>query len=89
MFQSLVPSRWRLSPLFSQGAQILFFPAPISYLGERYLPAAGFPTERFRQGPEMISRGHSMSRIIESWLGRYYSSGLPSRVLEKKDVEEG
>jgi hypothetical protein len=46
MFPSLVPSRWRLSPLFYEGAQILFFPAPISCLGERYLPAAGFPTEQ-------------------------------------------
>src|SRR3984885_3019742 len=33
------PSGWRLSPLFSQDDQILFFPAPISYLGERHFPS--------------------------------------------------
>ena len=32
-----LPSGWRLSPLFHEGAQILFFPAPISHLGERYI----------------------------------------------------
>src|ERR1700735_2019159 len=35
-----LPLRRRLSPVFYEGAQILFFPAPISCLGERYLPAA-------------------------------------------------
>jgi hypothetical protein len=39
------PSRWRLSPLFSQDGQILFFSAPISYLGERYLPAVSISLE--------------------------------------------
>jgi hypothetical protein len=39
------PSRWRLSPLFDEGGQILFFPAPISYLGERYFAGCWFPYE--------------------------------------------
>jgi hypothetical protein len=32
---------------------------------------------------------HSMSRNIGVLVGRYYSSGFPSRLLENKDVEEG
>ena len=35
MFPSLFQSWWRLSPLFSQDAQIFIFPAPISYLGDQ------------------------------------------------------
>jgi hypothetical protein len=34
MDPGIVQLWWRLSPLFSQGGQILFFPALISYLGE-------------------------------------------------------
>jgi hypothetical protein len=41
VFPSWFLSRWRLSPLFSQDAQNLFFPAPISCLGERHFPASG------------------------------------------------
>ena len=41
MFPSWFLSRWRLSPLFDEGAQILYFPAPISYLGDQHSPAAG------------------------------------------------
>ena len=35
------PRRRRLSPLFHEDDQIFIFPAPISYLGETYLPATG------------------------------------------------
>jgi hypothetical protein len=41
IFPSWFLSRWWLSPLFHEGGQILFFPAPISCLGEQDLPAAG------------------------------------------------
>jgi hypothetical protein len=61
------PLGWRLSPLFHEDAQILFFPAPISYLGERYV----FPQ---RMAPGTICRGarfpaHKDTRYVS--IGRY------------------
>ena len=50
MFPSLVSVGWRLSPLFYEDAQIVFFPAPISYLGEQYI------------FPQRMPPGHNLPR---------------------------
>jgi hypothetical protein len=52
--------------LFDEGAQILFFPAPISCLGERYLPAAISLRSDSGKAPMGYPAAHSMSRIIRS-----------------------
>jgi hypothetical protein len=82
MFPSCFPSRCRLSPLFDEDGQIFIFPAPISCLGEPYLPAATKLSAKGVPRHKAKCRGSFDEQNLkspESWLGRYYSSVLPSR----------
>ena len=65
IFPSWFLSRWRLSPLFHEDAQIFIFPAPISCLGERYLPASIYGVRaivgRFPRGHPLLGIGATSS----------------------------
>ena len=83
MFPSWFPSRWRLSPLFYEGAQILFFPAPISYLGERYLPAAGeFRPIQNTPGAEALSSlVNGPAKAVPRYKARCAAAHSMSRII--------
>jgi hypothetical protein len=85
LFPSCFPSRCRLSPLFYEDDQIFIFPAPINCFRRALicrLPArlSSKSVPRHKARPF----GEQNLKSSESWLGRYYSSVLPSRVPGKK-----
>ena len=69
MFPSLVSVGWRLSPLFHEDAQILFFPAPIIYLGEQYISLKGCRRGTVCRGAPFQAHKDTRYLSLDQYLG--------------------